>query len=180
MEEAVQMIFQRLGYLPALFFAVLALPVEAAEFREMNRVTPPPLVLKDAGGKSHNLAAYKGKVVLVNFWATWCPPCREEMPSMQRLKEKMTGRPFVMLGVDSGESPADLADFLDKVKVDFTVVFDPDGAATRRWKVFALPTSFLLDQQGKVRYVLAGPAEWDGKEAVDLIEGLLKQPASAQ
>jgi len=168
------MTLHRLYWLLLLVFALPALSVGAAEFRKMDGVTPPPLVLKDMNGKSHNLAAYKGKVVLVNFWATWCPPCRDEMPSMQRLKEKMAGRPFVMLGVDSGESPADLADFLAKVKVDFTIVFDPDGAATRRWKVFGLPTNFLIDQQGKVRYVLTGPAEWDGKEAVDLIEGLLK------
>jgi thiol-disulfide isomerase/thioredoxin len=140
----------------------------------MDRVSPPPLVLKDLNGKSHDLAAYKGKVVLVNFWATWCPPCREEMPSMQRLKEQMAGRPFAMLGVDSGESSADLAGFLNQVKVDFTIVFDPDSVATKRWKVFALPTSFLIDKQGKVRYVLAGPTEWDGKEAVALIEGLLQ------
>ena len=158
--------------LPA--FALSALVAEAAEFRKMDSVTPPRLVLKDGKGVSHNLAVYKGKVVLVNFWATWCPPCREEMPSMQRLKEKMAGRPFVMLGVDSVESPADLAGFLEQIKVDFTIVFDPDGAATRRWKVFGLPSSFLVDKQGKVRYVLTGPTEWDGNEAMALIEDLLR------
>lgn len=168
------MMLQRLYWLLLLGFALPALSVQAAEFRKMDRVTPPPLVLKDASGKSHNLAAYKGKVVLVNFWATWCPPCREEMPSMQRLKEKMAGRPFVMLGIDSGESPADLGGFLEQVKVDFTIVFDPDGVVTRRWKVFGLPTSFLLDKQGKVRYALTGTTEWDGKEAMDLIEGMLR------
>jgi peroxiredoxin len=170
MEKEAQMKLLRMCW-PLLFFALSA---QAAEFRKMERVTPPPLVLKDMNGKSHSLAAYKGKVVLVNFWATWCPPCREEMPSMQRLKEKMAGRPFVMLGVDSGESPADLEGFLEKVKVDFTILFDADSAVTRRWKVFALPSSFLIDKQGKVRYVLAGPTEWDGKEAVDLIESLLR------
>lgn len=169
------MMLRRLQWLLLPFLVLPAFAVQAADFRKMERVTPPPLALKDAKGSKHELAAYKGKVVLVNFWATWCPPCREEMPSMQRLKEKMAGRPFVMLGVASGESPADLDGFLEKLKVDFTIVFDPDSAATRRWKVFGLPTSFLIDKEGKVRYVLAGPAEWDGKEAEALIEDLLRQ-----
>jgi len=93
---------------------------------------------------------------------------------MQRLKEKMAGRPFVMLGVDSGESAADLDGFLEKVQVDFAILFDPDGAATRRWKVYALPTSFLVDPQGRVRHVITGPKEWDGQEALSLIESLLE------
>ena len=155
-------------------FALFALAVEAAEFVKINGVTPPPLALKDRSGKVHSLDAYKGKVVLVNFWATWCPPCREEMPSMQRLKEKMAGRPFVMLGVNSGESAEDLAEFLKLVKVDFDILLDSDSAATKRWKVFGLPTSFLIDHQGKVRYTLTGTTEWDQGEAVALIEELLK------
>ncbi len=158
--------------LPAL--ALCALAAEAAEFIKVERVTPPPLVLEDLDGKSHSLAAYQGKVVLVNFWATWCPPCREEMPSMQRLKEKMDGQPFVMLGVNSGEPAEDLAEFLKLVRADFDILLDGDSAATKRWKVFGLPTSFLIDRQGKVRYTLTGTTEWDKGEAVDLIEELLK------
>ena len=155
-------------------FALFALAVEAAEFVKINGVTPPPLALKDRSGKVHSLDAYKGKVVLVNFWATWCPPCREEMPSMQRLKEKMAGRPFVMLGVNSGEQPADLDAFLKRIKVDFTLLLDPDSAATKRWKVYGLPASFLIDKQGRVRDALAGPTEWDEGKAVSLIEGLMR------
>jgi peroxiredoxin len=86
----------------------------------------------------------------------------------------MAGRPFVMLGVNSGESRAELDDFLGKIKVDFTILLDSDSVATRRWKVFGLPASFLIDKQGKVLYVLTGPTEWDGKEAVTLIEGMLQ------
>lgn len=169
------MIQQRWQWLPLLALMLLALSGEAAEFRKLDGVTPPKLVLKDVNGKTHDLKSYKGKVVLVNFWATWCPPCREEMPSMQRLKEKMAGQPFVMLGVDSAESPDDVGGFLDLVKVDFTILFDPDGTATKRWKVYGLPTSFLIDKAGKVRYTLTGTKEWDEKEAVSLIESLLQQ-----
>ena len=155
-------------------FALMVAGAQAAEFLKVDGVAPPPLVLKDAAGKSHSLDAYKDKVVLVNFWATWCPPCREEMPSMQRLKEQMAGRPFVMLGVNSGEPPGDLEEFLKLVKVDFDILLDSDSAATKRWKVFGLPTSFLIDREGKVRHMLTGTTEWDKGEAMALIEEMLK------
>lgn len=93
---------------------------------------------------------------------------------MQRLRQKMAGRPFVMLGVNSGETPADLDAFLGLVKVDFPILLDGDSAVTRRWKVYGLPTSFLVDRQGRVRYSLTGPTEWDADEAVGLIEALLR------
>jgi len=168
------MIVRQLFWALLLAVALPASALEAAEFRRMNGVAPPPLALKDMNGKRHSLAAYKGKVVLVNFWATWCPPCREEMPSMQRLKEKMAGRPFTLLGVSSGEQPAELDAFLKLVRVDFTILLDSDNTVARRWKVYGLPTSFLIDKQGKVRYALTGPAEWDEKEALTLIENMLR------
>jgi thiol-disulfide isomerase/thioredoxin len=173
MENKIQMNTRRLYWLLP-FIALLASTVQAADFIKVEAVLPPPLVLKDAEGKPHSLDAYKDKVVLVNFWATWCPPCREEMPSMQRLKEKMAGRPFAMLGVNSGEPPADLEEFLKVVKVDFSILLDSDSAATKHWKVFGLPTSFLIDRQGRVRYSLTGTTEWDKGEAVALIEEMLK------
>lgn len=165
------MMLPRLLWLPLIF---LASPGQAAEFIKLDNVAPPPLVLKDLQGNSRQLSDYRDKVVLVNFWATWCPPCREEMPSMQRLKEKMAGRPFVMLGVNSGEPLGDVEEFLRTVKVDFHILLDTDSAATRRWKVFGLPTSFLIDRQGKVRYSLTGTTEWDGEGAVVLMEEMLK------
>lgn len=153
---------------------LLAMSAQAAEFIKVDGIAPPRLALMDAKGKSYRLDDYRGKVVLVNFWATWCPPCREEMPSMQRLKEKMAGQPFAMLGVNSGESTEDLEEFLKLVKVDFDLLLDSDSTATKHWKVFGLPTSFLIDRQGKVRYTLTGTTEWDKGEAVALIEDLLK------
>lgn len=147
----------------------------AGGFRQLDPVSPPELRLKALTGEIRNLDDYKGKVVLVNFWATWCPPCRREMPSMQRLKEKMSGRPFVILGVDSAEQREEVEAFLKLVKVDFPVLLDQDTAATRRWKVFALPTSFLVDRNGKVRFSISGPTEWDEGEAVQIIESLLRE-----
>ncbi len=161
--------------------ACLLLTAGAAQARELKpfqgEPVPPPLALPDLNGKPHHLADYRGKVVLVNFWATWCPPCVHEMPSMQRLKEKMAGKPFAILAVDMAESEADVKKFLTKVKVDFTILMDRDGKALQRWKVFAFPTSFLIGPDGKISHALFGALEWDSEEVMRIIEGLLPKEA---
>ena len=135
---------------------------------------PPPLKLTDLDGKVHDLADYKGKVVLVNFWASWCPPCVKEMPSMQRLKEKMAGKPFVILAVNMAEPEQEVRDFLaTKVKVDFPILMDRDGAALKAWKVFVFPTSFVVGPDGMIRYGLYGELEWDTEEAIRILEAMM-------
>jgi len=160
-----------------LWVLVLSSPqlLAAGGFRKLDSVLPPSLVLPDLSGVSTRLDDSKGKVVLVNFWATWCPPCRREMPSMQRLKEKMAGQAFVILGVDSAEPREDVMGFLEVVRVDFPILLDTDSTVTKSWKVYALPTSFIIDRTGRIRYSLSGPTEWDEGEAVQLIESLLRE-----
>lgn len=132
---------------------------------------PPPLKLTDLDGKVHDLADYKGKVVLVNFWASWCPPCVKEMPSMQRLKEKMAGKPFVILGVNLAEPEQEVRDFLaTKVQVDFPILMDRDGAVLKAWKVFVFPTSLIVGPDGMVRYGLYGEFEWDTEQVLRILE----------
>lgn len=159
---------------------LLVLSIGAASAKELKPLTPrdPPnaLTLKDLDGKPHSLADYKGRVVLINFWATWCPPCRAEMPSMQRLKEAMKDKPFTILAVDMAESEAEVRQFLKDMKdtkLDFTILMDKDGKALKEWKVFVFPTSYVLDAEGKLRYSLLGSTEWDEFDTLKKIEALL-------
>jgi len=158
----------------------LTLALNAAHAKELKPLAPrvpfSSLALPDLNGKAHSLADYKGKVVLVNFWATWCPPCRAEMPSMQRLKERMAGKPFVILAVDMAESEAEVRSFLKEIKpakIDFTILMDKSGKTIKEWKVSVFPTTFIIDAEGLRRYSVLGGAEWDEYDAVQKIEALL-------
>ena len=133
----------------------------------------PPLALRDAQGREHKLSDYRGKVIVLNFWATWCDPCREEMPSMQRLQDKLAGKPFAILAVDYGEGVPRVNDFLKKVPVRFTVLLDRDTSAASAWKVKVLPTTLVLDSRHRIRYSVVGDLEWDSPEVEGAIRKLL-------
>lgn len=135
----------------------------------------PPLKLTDITGNKYQLDNYQGQVVLLNFWATWCPPCVEEIPSIGRLKTKMTGKPFQVLSVDVGEEKARVEAFLKRIPADFPVLLDPDGTTVSQWKIRAFPTTFLLDTEGSIRYAYFGGLEWDNPEIIAIIEGLLQE-----
>ena len=133
----------------------------------------PPLTLRDLQGKKHKLADYRGKVVVLNFWATWCDPCREEMPSMQRLQDKLADKPFAILAVDFGEGAPRINDFLKEVPVRFTVLLDHDTSAATAWKVKVLPTTLVLDPGQRIRYSVIGDLEWDSPAVERAIRSLL-------
>ncbi len=136
---------------------------------------PPALRLKNLQGLVVDLKDYKGKVVLVNFWASWCPPCVHEMPSMQQLSEHFSALPFEILAVNMAESEQTVKTFLDeKVQVKFPILMDTDGEALKRWKVFAFPTSYVIDKQGKVNLALFGAIGWMQDDVIEKIERLLK------
>jgi len=97
------------------------------------------------------------------------------MPSLQRLVRKMAGKPFVILAIDSGESREEAGAFLKEMPIDFPILPDPESGEVKRWKVFAMPTSFLVDKHGRVRYVLPGGTDWDDGEGLRLILELLSE-----
>ena len=133
----------------------------------------PALSLKDLEGNVRSLADYRGTVLLINFWATWCEPCREEMPSMHTLRERLAGRPFEVLVVNHGESATRVRDFLAKEKLQFIALLDPNKDASRAWRVRVLPGSFLVDGEGRARYSVIGELDWATDEALATVRGLL-------
>lgn len=147
----------------------------AAGFEARAATPAPELKAQDLGATPRTLADYRGKVVLLNFWASWCPPCLREMPSMERLRAKTKARGLVIVALNSAETREDVNAYLSKMKLRFPILLDPDGSNTRRWNVFALPTTFLLDAEGRIRYVLTGPTEWDEGEALRVIEAVLAE-----
>jgi thiol-disulfide isomerase/thioredoxin len=161
----------------AALLLVLALWVQA-DAENVDRFRPwrgptPPLELKDLGGTTHTLARYQGRVVLINFWATWCPPCRDEMPSIQRLRERLAGQPFAVLGVNYGVSASRINSFLGHVPVDFPMLRDPRHEAIEAWRVRTLPATFLVGPDGLVRYSVVGELDWATDDVLARVRGLL-------
>ena len=134
----------------------------------------PPLKLRDIDGKMHDLAAYRGQVVLVNFWATWCEPCRDEMPAIQRLQKKLAGKPFTVLAVNVDEPESRVRNFLVKMPLDFPILVDAGKVATKSWKVSVLPASFIIGRDGRTRYDLTGELAWDHDNVVNLLAELMR------
>lgn len=145
----------------------------AAGFETRAALPAPALKAYDLAGAPKSLDEYRGRMVVLNFWATWCPPCQREMPSLERLRTRMAGRPLEVVAMSSAETADEVKAYLSKMKLGFTVLLDADSSNTRRWKVFALPTTFILDAEGRIRHVLTGPTEWDQGEALAVIESML-------
>jgi thiol-disulfide isomerase/thioredoxin len=134
----------------------------------------PPIALHALDGTPMTLADLRGKVVVVNFWATWCEPCVEEMPSMQRLRDRLAARPFEILAVNHQEGAPRIRSFLEKVRVGFPIVRDTDGAVARAWKVRIFPSSFVVDAKGKIRYQLVGSTDWTTSAIDTRLRALLR------
>ena len=133
----------------------------------------PPLVLVDLQGKQHRLEDFRGKVVLINFWATWCEPCREEMPSIGRLKAALAGRPFEVLAVNLAEPETRIRAFMEKVPMRFPVLLDRDMAAAKAWGARILPATYLVGPDGRIHYSYRGELDWSQDSVRKLVADLL-------
>lgn len=139
-----------------------------------DRAPAPDFELTDIDGTSHRLSDYRGKVLIINFWATWCPPCREEMPSMDRAWAMLKEEDTQMLAVNVGEDEDTIFQFTANYPVEFPLVMDRDSKVVEEWPVRGLPTTFVVDREGRLAYRAIGGRTWDDAELLALIRALKK------
>jgi thiol-disulfide isomerase/thioredoxin len=162
---------RRILFLTLAFLLLSVLPVLAGGSRPKVQPagvqvgsTAPNFTLKDVQGRTVSLADFRGKVVFLNFWATWCPPCRAEMPSMERLNEVLGKEQFAIVAVNVEEDPQGVRDWLKKNPHRFTVLLDPQAKAQNLYKVFRFPETFLIGKDGKVLQHYIGARDWSSVE----------------
>ena len=137
--------------------------------------TAPDFTLQDTAGNTVTLSELRGKVVMVNFWATWCPPCKEEMPSMDRLNKFMAGEDFVMLAINADKNgPSVVPDFLQKNPHSFTVLYDPQAEVQERYGVYKFPESFIIRKDGLIDRKVIGAIDWSSPKTVAYFKNLTK------
>lgn len=143
----------------------------------------PGFEVSDIKGKPVSLAQHRGKIVFLNFWATWCEPCKTEMPSMERLYQKLKGRPFEILAVSLDANPAkDIPAFLSKTKLQLSFPLLAEGKAglsKELYRTTGVPESFIIGADGKVIKHVIGAYEWDSPEILEYFDGLLKDVAAS-
>ena len=135
-------------------------------------IQPKAFALLDAKGEMVEVKRFQGRVTLVNFWASWCPPCVEEIPSLNRLKQEMQGKAFQLISINYAESPQHIREFMRKVAVDFPVLVDPDGKLSAQWKVVAFPSTFVIGPDGRIRYGANAAIHWDEPEVIQKLKQL--------
>ncbi len=138
------------------------------------QVEAPDFELENLKGETVTLSSFRGNLVFLNFWATWCPPCREEMPSMQTLYEKLEDEDFEIVAVDLQESRRTVADFIEERGFTFPVVIDSSGRTGSEYGARSIPTSYLIDRDGNAIGFLVGSRMWDGEDVEQVFRSLLE------
>jgi peroxiredoxin len=129
--------------------------------------------LSDVNGNTIRLSGYRGNLVFLNFWATWCGPCRQEMPSMERLYRELGGQGLAMLAVNEKESGAQVSNFMRSYGLSFPALLDVDGRVSSAYRVWGLPTTILIDGSGTIVGTQSGPRDWASREVVTALSKLL-------
>ena len=173
-QTAVRACLQTLGI--GVLLWVFCANIAAQELTPWTGGPTPSLTLSDDRGANHTLAAYRNRVVLVNFWATWCEPCREEMPALQALQNTLGKERLVVLTVNYGESAEKVQEFAHTIGLDFPMLLDRHTEAAKAWQVRVLPTTFVLGQDGQIHYSAVGILDWGDAQIVKLITALALQP----
>jgi len=143
---------------------------------QAERSAAPGFVAERLDGGKSALNDFKGKVVLLNFWATWCMPCRQEMPSMETLRQKYNEKDLLVVAISIDEgTKSQVASFIKRLKLGFPVLLDPEGEVSALYKVSGLPASYLIDRDGKLISRIVGSEDWASAEAFSLMDTLLAQ-----
>ena len=135
----------------------------------------PDFTLKDLDGNPVTLSQYRGKAVFLNFWASWCPPCREEMPAMERLNQALAGKDFVMLAVNVEQDLGTVRAFLQGTPHSFAVPLDPEGKVQRLYDVYRFPETYLIDRQGRIVRHYLGARDWSSVEFIEYLSVLSRE-----
>jgi peroxiredoxin len=151
--------------------------VEKLGIEPVKRTLAPDFFLKDLNGNSVRLRDLRGKVVLLNFWATWCPACRFEMPSMEAFQKEFSSLGLVVLAVNFRESPGEIRTFYKEHNLSFRALLDPGGETFARYETWSLPTTFLIDRRGYVVGKVIGYRDWHSDQSKAFFTQLLKEPA---
>jgi thiol-disulfide isomerase/thioredoxin len=133
---------------------------------------PIPIKLKDIDGNTVSKDDFTGQITIVNFWATWCPPCIEEIPSLNRLKKKMEGLPFELISINYAEDNKTIREFMKAVNVEFPVLLDDKGDFAKKWSVISYPSTFIIDAKGNIKYGVNAAIEWDDPAVIQKIKAL--------
>ena len=135
----------------------------------------PDFSLKDEEGKTYKLSDYRGKVVVLNFWATWCSPCRREMPSMERAYKKWAKEGIELVAVNIGDDADKIFAFTGEYDISFTILMDPSSSLYQKYTIPGLPTTYIIDPEGYMVYRVLGGRVWDDPKIAEQIR-LLKKP----
>jgi peroxiredoxin len=178
---------EKLPYFAAVLVLGLVVALAWANRQDLRPVEvggpAPEINARDLEGNPVSIVDYRGRVVLLNIWATWCTPCKEEMPSMQALYERLQGEDFEILAVSIDRAPADydpsnplggkLRSFADSLGLTFTILHDPQGEITTAYQTTGVPESFILDREGVIAQRITGPRPWDSPRSKELVRSVL-------
>ena len=165
----------------AIFIAIIVMFTNGQTYAQQTMQAMPgnPVAkdfkLKNLDGEFVSLSDFKGQVVMINFWATWCPPCRKEMPSMQRAWEQYQKNDIMMLAVHIGGDVDEIWSFVSEYNLDFPVLIDGNSKVSNAWPILGIPTSFVIDKQGKIAYRAIGGREWDSPQLMQMMLSLNKK-----
>ena len=159
-----------------MLLSLLTLPAQAGQLLTPvpGKVPAPDFTLQDTEGRPHRLSDYRGKTVIINFWTTWCPPCREEIPSMNRAWNALKDDGVVILAINMGEDEDTIFVFTADYPADFPLLLDRDGEVIAQWPVKGLPTTYVIAPDGTIAFRAIGGREWDEAGFMEQIRSLMK------